>query len=98
MQAVTNGNELTRSTQEAYQENIKILESIGQLVDSVAMSSKEQSDGIMEINLAISEIDRVTQQSSSHAVQSTEASDRMNNQVAQLKKHIFDLASLIGAK
>ena len=98
MQAVTNGNELTRSTQEAYQENIKILENIGQLVDSVAISSKEQSDGIMEINLAISEIDRVTQQSSSHAVQSTEASDRMNNQVAQLKKHIFDLASLIGAK
>jgi methyl-accepting chemotaxis protein len=85
MQAVTNGNELTRSTQEAYQENIKILESIGQLVDSVAMSSKEQSDGIMEINLAISEIDRVTQQSSSNAVQSSEASDRMNNQVALLK-------------
>lgn len=96
IRAVANGNELTQSTQEAFKENMQILEKIGQFVDEIAASSREQADGIVGINRAISEIDKVTQQSTSHAQRSADAAGRMNSQVEQLQGHVFNLANVIG--
>ena len=48
IKAVKNGNELTKMTQEAFEENITIAGKIGQLVDEIATASQEQANGISQ--------------------------------------------------
>jgi methyl-accepting chemotaxis protein len=96
IKAVEHGGALTKSTQEAFHENMEILTKIGQVVDEIASASKEQSDGIQGINAAISEIDKVTQESASNAEQSKVASGKMNSQVENLREHVAALATIIG--
>lgn len=96
IKAVEHGNALTKSTQDAFHENMEILTRIGQVVDEIASASREQADGIHGINNAIAEIDKVTQESASNAEQSRLASDKMNSQVENLRKHVTALANIIG--
>lgn len=96
IKAVEHGDALTKSTQDAFHENMEILNKIGQVVDEIASASKEQADGIHGINNAISEIDKVTQESANNAEQSKVASDKMNSQVENLKEHVTALANIVG--
>lgn len=96
IKAVEHGDALTKATQEAFLENREILNKIGQVVDEIASASKEQADGIRGINIAISEIDKVTQESANNAEQSKIASDKMNVQVENLREHVAALATIIG--
>ncbi|MGV8057685.1 MAG: methyl-accepting chemotaxis protein [Smithellaceae bacterium] len=96
IKAVERGDALTKSTQDAFRENMEILIKIGQVVDEIDSASKEQADGIRGINNAISEIDKVTQESASNAEQSKVASGKMNKQVENLREHVVALATIIG--
>jgi methyl-accepting chemotaxis protein len=61
IKAVQNGNELTKSTQEAFKDNIAISGKISQLVDEIATASQEQAHGIAQINKAVAEMDKIVQ-------------------------------------
>ena len=98
IKAVEHGDSLAQSTQNAFRENMEILEKVGQVVDEIASASKEQADGIRGINVAISEIDKVTQDSANNAEQSKVASDKMNDQVENLRHHVAALANVIGSR
>ena len=95
--AVKNGDDLTKATQDAFHENMDILNKIGMLVDEIASASKEQADGIQDIHRAIADIDKVTQASVAHADQSSGASEKMNRQVNNLRDYVSSLASLVGS-
>jgi methyl-accepting chemotaxis protein len=96
IKAVRNGNELTRMTQEAFQENIAISSKISQLIDEIATASQEQSHGISQVNIAVSEMDKVTQQSAANAEESASASEELNAQAEQMKTYVEDLLAVVG--
>ena len=58
---------MTNATQEAFKENAAISKKIAQLVDEIATASEEQSHGISQINKAVAELDKVTQQTAASA-------------------------------
>ncbi len=97
IKSVKNGNELTRSTQEAFKENMDISGKIASLVDEIAAASDEQARGIEQINKAIVEMDKVTQQNAANAEQSASASEEMNAQAEQMKSVVVDLAAVVGS-
>ena len=96
IEAVRNGNQLTTETQQAFKENIAISMKIGQLVDEIATASQEQAHGINQINSAVNEMDRVTQQSAANAEESAGASEEMNAQAEQMKSFVYELSQLLG--
>jgi methyl-accepting chemotaxis protein len=96
IKAVKNGNELTRMTQEAFKENIAISGKIGQLIDEIATASEEQAHGIAQVNTAIAEMDKVTQQAAANAEESASASEELNAQAEQMKSYVADLSAVVG--
>jgi len=96
IKAVRNGNELTVQTQEAFKDNAEIAAKIGQLIAEIATASEEQAHGINQINNAVAEMDKVTQQAAANAEESASASEEMNAQAEQMKGYVKDLIEVIG--
>ncbi len=66
------------------------------IMGEIASASDEQSRGITQVGLAISEMDRVTQQNAALVEQSAAAATALEDQAAGLKKlvSLFQLPSL----
>ena len=96
IKAVRKGNELTSATQEAFLENAEISGKIGQLVDEIATASEEQSHGINQLNLAVAEMDKVTQSTAANAEESAAAAEELNAQADQMKGYVGDLLKAVG--
>jgi methyl-accepting chemotaxis protein len=61
----------------------------------ISEASKEQSSGIEQVNIAISQMDKVVQQNAANAEESASASEEMNAQAEQLKSYVVDLAAVV---
>jgi methyl-accepting chemotaxis protein len=96
IKAVRKGNELTNATQEAFKENADISRKIGQLVDEIATASEEQSHGIAQVNIAVTEMDKVTQSTAANAEESAAASEELSAQAEQMKVFVEDLVRVVG--
>ena len=96
IKAVNSGSKLTKMTQEAFQENVAIAGKIGQLIDEIATASREQAHGISQVNKAVAEMDKVTQQSAANAEESASAAEELNAQAKQMKSFVSDLRAVVG--
>jgi methyl-accepting chemotaxis protein len=97
IKAVKNGRELTSATQEAFKENVEIAVKVGSLVEEIAAASTEQAQGIDQLNIAVAEMDKVTQQNAANAEESAAASEEMNAQSEQMRGFVEDLVLLVGS-
>ena len=96
IKSVKSGNELTLATQEAFKKNVEIAGKIGRLIDEIAAASQEQAQGIGQVNKAVAEMDKVTQQNAANAEESASAAEEMNAQAEQMKGFVQELVVLIG--
>ncbi len=96
IKVVRKGNELTHLTQEAFQENVAVSKKVEQLVDEIAAASQEQSQGICQVNTAIAEMDKVTQQTAANAEESAAASEELMAQAEQMNVYVADLQQVVG--
>jgi methyl-accepting chemotaxis protein len=70
---------------------------VDQLVAEVAGASKEQSQGIHQVNLAIGQMDKVTQSNAASAEESASAAEELNAQAEATKQAVERLVALMGA-
>ncbi len=78
-----------------FEETVNASTRVTQLMGEVATASDEQARGVEQINLAVSQMDKVTQISASNAEESSAASEELANQAHQLKQIVADLRALI---
>jgi methyl-accepting chemotaxis protein len=64
---ISEGSCLVTSTEQAFTEVAANTAKVGELIDEIAAASKEQSLGIEQLNTAVSEIDKATQQNVANA-------------------------------
>jgi methyl-accepting chemotaxis protein len=95
---VNDGSELVSKTNNAFSQVAESSAKAGALVAEISEASKEQSNGIEQVNLAITEMDKVVQQNASNAEESASASEEMNAQAEQLREYVGDLVALINGK
>ena len=93
--AVRKSSELTQLTQDAFHENVEISGKVGSLIEEIAATSQEQSQGISQINKAVAEMDHVVQSTAASAEQSASAAEQMNGQAEQMKQFVDKLVSVI---
>jgi methyl-accepting chemotaxis protein len=69
---------------------------VDDLVGGIANASREQNQGIQQVNTALTEMDKTTQSNAANAEESASASEELNAQAETLKDAVQDLVRLIG--
>ena len=71
---------------------------VAELVSEITAASREQSQGIEQVNTAVTEMDKVTQTNAANAEESAAASEELNAQAEQMKNFVLELMKLVGGK
>lgn len=75
---------LIRDTVESVQIGTTLVNEVSKLVSEIAFATEEQKQGINQINVAITEMDTMTQQNASLVEETASASEEMANQAQEL--------------
>ena len=93
------GVQLSTKVSTTLQEIVTRARQVDELAAEVASSSKEQSQGINQLNIAIGQIDKVTQNNAANAEESASASEELSAQAESLKEFVAVLLALaVGQK
>ena len=95
---INEGSAIVANTNEAFEKVAESSSQVGHLVSEIAEASKEQSNGIEQVNIAITEMDKVVQQNAANAEESAAASEEMNAQAEQLREYVGELVLLVSGK
>ena len=81
---------------EFMEQNSATAERVTVLVGEIAAASKEQAQGIEQVNLSVTEMEKVTQSSAAGAEESASASEEMSAQAEEMQAFVRDLAAIVG--
>jgi methyl-accepting chemotaxis protein len=90
------GREIANNAAEALKVITQNAENVASIVADIAQSSKEQSEGIVQITQAVGQVDEITQQNASAAEETASASEELSAQAETLKAIVGELQRLIG--
>jgi methyl-accepting chemotaxis protein len=69
---------------------------MAELLTGIARASGEQAEGVEQINTAVSQMDRLTQQNAANSEQTASASEQLNAQSENLQSIVGQLSALVG--
>jgi methyl-accepting chemotaxis protein len=92
------GVELSVKVSAGLQQILEKSREVDRLVTEVATASNEQSEGIAQINTAVSQMDKVTQSNAANAEETASAAEELNAQSEELRNAAAQLAALVGVK
>jgi len=90
------GVELSVRVSAGLQQILEKSREVDRLVTEVATASNEQSEGIAQINTAVSQMDKVTQSNAAGAEETASAAEELNAQSEELQTTSMQLAALVG--
>ncbi len=96
LKRVQESSTLVDNTNEAFAGVTESSAKVSQLIAEIAAASKEQSQGVVQINTAVIEMDQVTQQNAAAAEESASASEELSTQAEVMRDTVHDLAILVG--
>ncbi len=82
------GNEIAEKTAAALKGIVSGTTKVTDLVGEIAAASKEQSEGIGQVNQGLGQIDQVTQQATANAEETAAAAEELSAQVGRLRQSL----------
>ncbi|MFP4349562.1 MAG: methyl-accepting chemotaxis protein [Desulfococcaceae bacterium] len=95
---IRTGSELIQKTEAEFDTTLSHNQKVGELIDEIVVSAREQAQGIEQINTAVADMDKVIQNTAANAEESAGAAEEMNAQAEQMKGVIQHLVGVIGGK
>jgi methyl-accepting chemotaxis protein len=95
VQKSTNGVEISAKVAKSLEEIVSKTRQVDELAGEVATASVEQSQGIEQVNTAVSQMDKVTQSNAANAEESASAAEELNAQAENLKETVNDLLTMV---
>jgi methyl-accepting chemotaxis protein len=92
------GADISSEVARSFGEIQRRVRDLDQLVGEIAAASQEQNQGIGQVNLAVTQMDRVTQSNAASAEESASASEELNAQAEALKDAVTGLLKMIGGR
>ena len=68
---------------------------VGELVSEIYAASGEQAQKIEQVNVAVAEMERMTQENAANSEESASAAEEMNAQTKHMKEYVADLVGLV---
>ena len=91
-----NGVQISAKVAQALNEIVTQARQVDELAAEVAHASGEQTQGIAQINNAVSQMDKVTQANAATAEESAGAAEELNAQAETMKGVVAELLALVG--
>jgi hemerythrin-like metal-binding protein len=91
------GVEISGKVAERLNEIVTKARQVDELAAEVASASREQTQGITQINSAVGQMDKVTQSNAAAAEVSAAAAEELGSQASSLKQCITELLRLVGS-
>jgi len=91
------GVQISGKVEQALTEILTKVRLVDDLSAEIASASKEQKQGIEQLNTAVSQMDKVTQSTAATAEESASTAEELNSQARTLKGVVEDLIRLTGA-
>ncbi len=98
MQKSEHGAAISEKVAQSLQQILDRARKVDSLVAEIAGASREQSDGLVQVNLAVSQMDSITQSNAATAEESASAAAEMRAQSGSLQQLVADLRALAGAR
>jgi len=93
-----NGARISSKVADSLQQIVDRARSVDALVGEIATASSEQRQGIDQVNIAVSQMDKVTQTNAAGAEESASAAQELNSQAADLQGLVDSLQALVGGQ
>jgi methyl-accepting chemotaxis protein len=71
---------------------------VDELAAGVASASREQNQGVTQVNTAVSQMDKVTQSNAANAEESAAAAEELNSQAVAMQSAVAELLQLVGSQ
>jgi len=92
------GVEISHTVAQTLNEIVTKARQVDELASEVAGASREQTQGITQINSAVAQMDRVTQSNAASAEESAAASEELNAEAGAMKQSVEELLQLIDGR
>jgi len=92
------GVEISNAVALSLNEIVTKARQVDELAAEVANASREQTEGINQINTAVGQMDKVTQSNAATAEESAAAAEELNAQAETMKQSVTELLHLVGGK
>jgi methyl-accepting chemotaxis protein len=92
---IRTGSELVEESGKEFSEVAAMVTKSSELIGEIAAAANKQAQGILHLNQAVSEMDKVVQHNASAAEQTASASQDMTSQTEQMTEFIADLMRMV---
>jgi methyl-accepting chemotaxis protein len=90
------GVEVSATVMQTLNDIVTKVRQVDELISEVASASREQTQGITQINTAVSQMDKVTQSTAASAEESAASAEELNAQAETMKHSVANLLELVG--
>jgi len=90
------GTEVANKTKESFTEILNGIKKTSDLIGEIAISAKEQAEGMNQIATAMGSVDQITQQNASASEETAAAAEELNAQALSMLDNVSELAMLAG--
>jgi methyl-accepting chemotaxis protein len=90
------GVEISSKVAHALNEIVTHARGVDELAAAVASASRQQSQGISQVNTSVGQMDRVTQSNAAGAEESASAAEELNAQAESMRQVVGELEKLVG--
>ncbi|MCC7376114.1 MAG: hypothetical protein IT581_15760 [Verrucomicrobiales bacterium] len=90
------GVEISGRVGQRLEEIVIKVQKVDELIAEVAAASREQNQGIAQLNTAVTQMDKVTQSNAASAEESASAAEELNAQAENLREAVRQLTELVG--
>ena len=87
-----------QTIQQVFSGIVDQIKSLDQVVSQIAAASQEQTAGLNEVNMAVSQLDKVTQSNAAGAEENASSSSVMNSEAANLLNAVHELNAIVTGK
>lgn len=95
VEKIHHGHEVVKSSEASLKEIVKTIEDLSTLNAEISTASNEQEQGIVQINRALTDMDKITQANAESAQECADASGELNRQANVMSQAVHDLNSII---
>ncbi|MGB0370644.1 MAG: methyl-accepting chemotaxis protein [Opitutales bacterium] len=96
LENINRGSSILDTTNQKFEEISKSTTEVGKLVSNISNASGEQSNGILEINKSMSEMENVTHANAASAEQTASSAATLESQARNLESYVNSLVQMIG--
>ncbi len=90
------GTEVANRTKASFGEILASIKKTSDLIGEIAISAKEQAEGMNQIATAMGSVDQITQQNASASEETAAAAEELNAQAISMLESVAEMAALAG--